>query len=281
MFLVAPLRRRIADEDRSRKARVEKRLAVSPGLAEPLRRLGYDSRELWAWRNYRACVEAFVRQLRREGADSGARVRLLEVGGGRSPLWTAAAAEALGADLTVNDIDARELSLAPPDLAKAQFDVAAEAPAALAGTFDLIVSHMVMEHVADARRAWANMYALLAPGGVAMAFHPTLYAPPFVFNWLVSDRLTAPVLRLLDSRRHEGEAPKFPARYDLCFASPERVEPALRRCGYREVLIAPFWGDRYLRRLPPAQALTDAFTSLAEARDWRSVASYAFTIARR
>ena len=35
---------------------------------------------------------------------------------------------------------------------------------------------MVFEHVQGAARAWANIAALLAPGGVAMAFHPRLGA---------------------------------------------------------------------------------------------------------
>ena len=112
---------------------------------------------------------------------------------------------------------------------------------------------MVMEHVRDASRAWANMAALLAPGGVALAFHPTLYAPPFVINRLIPETLTAPVLKYFFADRHDGDFPKFPARYDLCRADPAVVEPALSRAGFREVLTAPFWGDRYFRHLPGIQ----------------------------
>ena len=78
----------------------------------------------------------------------------------------------------------------------------------------------VMEHVRDAERAWANMADLLAPDGVALAFHPTLYAPPFVINWLIPDRLTAPVLKFFFDDRHDGEFPKFPARYNPVFLVP-------------------------------------------------------------
>ena len=147
------------------------------------------------------------------------------------------------------------------------------------GGIDLVISRMVMEHVGDAARTWANIANLLAPGGVALAFHPTLYAPPFVINWLIPERLTAPVLKLFFADRHDGDFPKFPARYDLCTADPAVIDPALGRAGFREVLSAPFWGDRYFRHLPGVRSANDALSSLAEARDWRWLASYAYTIA--
>jgi hypothetical protein len=140
---------------------------------------------------------------------------------------------------------------------------------------------MVMEHVRDGARGWANMANLLAPGGVALAFHPTLYAPPFVINWLIPDRLTAPALKFFFSDRHDGEFPKFPARYDLCVADPGVIEPALHQAGFREALSAPFWGDRYFRHFPGVRTANDSLSALAEARDWRRLASYAYTIGRK
>ena len=114
---------------------------------------------------------AFVETLRQAGRHDGeGQVRLLEIGGGRGPQFTPAEAEKLGVALTVNDIDARELSLAPQGFATACFNIAAEVDPALFGKFDFIFSRMVFEHVKDAPRAWANVAALLAPGGVALAF---------------------------------------------------------------------------------------------------------------
>ena len=116
---------------------------------------------------------AFVEALRQAGrfGDDG-KVRVLEIGGGRGPQFTPAEAEKLGVALTVNDIDARELSLAPPGFATACFNVAAEVDPSLFGKFDFIFSRMVFEHVKDAPRAWRNVAALLAPGGVALALSP-------------------------------------------------------------------------------------------------------------
>jgi SAM-dependent methyltransferase len=282
LVLATATDRRQDSADRGRAARVERRLAASPFLAGPLRRLGYDSRELWAWDNYRASVLGYAQACRQSGRAGGdGRVRMLEIGGGRGPLLTAAEAAAAGVAATVNDIDERELSLAPADFAKARFDIAGDVDARWAGRFDLIVSRMVFEHVKGAERAWANTRALLAPGGVALAFHPTLYAPPFVINWLMPERLTATTLRRFFPDRHNGDYPKFPARYEMCFADPAAIAPILSRCGFSETLVAPFWGHRYFRHIPGLREVNASFDAWAESRDWRAVCSYAYTIARR
>jgi SAM-dependent methyltransferase len=261
--------------------RLAKRLSLSSFLAEPLRRLGYDSDEIWAWDNYRTAVIAYAQHCRQAGRTSNGLVRLLEIGGGRGPLLTPDEAAAAGIALTVNDIDAHELALAPASFDKAQFNIAGDIDRAWEGRFDLIVSRMVFEHVKDAPRAWANVRALLAPGGVALAFHPTLYAPPFVINSFMPETLTTRVLRFFFSYRHDGDYPKFPARYEMCFADPAKVEPILIQSGFSETLVAPFWGHRYFRHIPGLREADGAFSRLAESRDWRAFCSYAYTIARR
>ncbi len=281
MAYVAPLSNAAAAPDAEREARVDRRLGASPFLAAPLRRLGYDSRELWAWDNYQASVLAFADHCRAAGRHENGLVRALEIGGGRGPLLTPQEADSAGIAYAVNDIDARELAMGPAEFGKVQFDIAGAIDTSFRGCYDLIFSRMVMEHVRDAARAWSNMFELLAPGGVALAFHPTLYAPPFVINWLAPEALTAPVLRFFFSDRHDGDYPKFPARYDLCTADPDVIEPALRRAGFRHALSAPFWGDRYFRHLPGVRWANDALSALAEARDWRLMTSYAYTVAAR
>ncbi len=264
-----------------RQARVARRLSSSTVLAAPFLRLGYDSSERWAWDNYRTLVLTLAQAHRATPQLRGETVRLLEIGGGRGPLLRPAEAAAAGIAVTVNDVDARELSLGPAEFDKAQFDIAGAAPASLTGQFDLIVSRMVMEHVADGRKAWANMAALLAPGGIAFAFHPTLYAPPFVVNRFFPEALTARVLRFFFSGRHDGDYPKFPARYELCVSNLDKIAPILADCGFSESLIAPMWGHGYFRHIPLLREMDAALQRLAEARDWRWLSTYAFTLARR
>ncbi len=262
-----------------RQARINSRLVASPLLAAPLRRLGYNSQALWAKDNCKATVLGFVDLCHAQGRCDKGRVRALEIGGGRWPFLTLPETEGARIAYTVNDIDAGELAAAPAEFGKAQFDVAGAVDPSFHGRFDFIFSRMVLEHVPDAARTWSNMFDLLAPGGVAFAFHPTLYAPAFVINWLAPEALTGPILRFFfPGRRSEGTR-KFPARYDLCTAAPTVIEPALRRAGFREILCAPFWGDLYFEQLPGLREANDALSALAESRDWRRLASHAYTIA--
>ena len=281
MDYATQLTRPFVGEASEREARVEERLRHAPFLAEPLRRLGYNCSEGWAWDNYRPTVLAMAQACRQSGRHNQGLVRVLEIGGGRGPLLTPAEATAAGIELTVNDIDARELSLAPAAFNKAQFDIAGAIDPSWEGRFDLIISRMVFEHVRNAPRAWANMRNLLAPGGVAMAFHPTLYAPPFIINWLLPESLTARVLRFFFPVRHDGDYPKFPARYEMCFSDPSKVAPILTECGYSQILIAPFWRHGYFRHIPLLREADAALQHLAEKNDWRALSTYAYTLARR
>jgi len=270
-----------ADLDPDRRARLDRRLAASPLLAGPLAKLGYNSHALWAKDNCKATLLGLIELCHAEGRSDRGRVRVLEIGGGRWPSFAPREAEGARIAFAVNDIDAGELARGPAEFEKAQFDIAGELDPSFHGRFDFIFSRMVLEHVPDAARAWSNMFELLAPGGVAFAFHPTLYAPAFVINWLAPEALTGPVLRFFFPDRRHAATRKFPARYDLCTAVPTVVEPVLRRTGFSQVLIAPFWGDLYFEQLPGLREANDALSSLAESRDWRWLSSHAYSIAMK
>lgn len=261
--------------------RIERRLSASPFLAKPLRSLGYNSSEDWAWDEYKSTVLALAEQCRESGRQRSGAVRLLEIGGGRSPSLTPAEAAKAGIELTINDIDPRALAQAPEAFEKAQFDISGEIHSTWEGGFDLVMSRMVFEHVRDAPRGWANVLRLLAPGGVALAFHPTLYAPPFLIHWLMQEEHAARILRRLIPDRRDGDEPTIPARYEMCFSDPAKLEPILKRLGYSDVLVAPFWRHSHFRHIPLLREADDALQDFAEKRDWRKLSTYAYTLARR
>ena len=250
-------------------------------LMTPFSALGYTAHEQWAWDNYKSVILAFAAEARLPGG--GAAVRLLEIGGGRDPLFTPAEARAAGLHCTVNDIDAGELALAPKAFDRALFDIAGDLSQAQArtGSYDLIVSQMVFEHIRDVRMAWSNIYDLLTPGGVALAFFPTLYAPPYMLNRLMPEALSSALLKLFFPRRNDKMQPKFPAFYDHCFGSQKKAAPMFEAIGFREHLIVPFWSHGYFRHLPVLRELDAAVQALARRRDWRALTTYAYAVVRK
>ena len=254
---------------------------VAPTLMAPFTALNYVAHERWAWANYKSVILGFAGAASKS-ATQGGPVRILEIGGGRDPLFTPQEAAAAGLELTVNDIDAGELAMAPPEFARALFDIAGDlGPGAKRGHYDLVVSQMVFEHVRDVPRAWANVHELLAPGGVALAFFPTLYAPPYVLNQIMPEAMSAALLRVFFPQRNDKVQPKFPAFYDHCRGSQERLAPMFAKAGYAESLVVPFWTHGYFRHIPVLREIDAAVQNLARRRNWRWLTTYAFAVARK
>ena len=244
-------------------------------LANAIAALGVETVWRWAWDNYKRVVQDLSSQL--------AAHRLIEIGGGRDPLFDRTELKNLGAELTVNDIDPSELAFLPQGYPTACFDVIGDLSnePQLRNSFDLAFSRMVFEHVADGQRAWANLYELLAPGGIALAFIPTLYAVPFVVNWLLPHKFAAAIVKTLRPERRGEDDPVFPPVYSWCFADETRIEPMLSAIGYREVAVLPFYGHGYYDNIPVAPGIHKWFTGIARHRDWRMLASFAYIVARK
>jgi SAM-dependent methyltransferase len=237
--------------------------------------LGLRNDFKWAWRNYRATVENLV--------EHGSGRSVIEIGGGRSPLFAETDIRRLGVDYTANDISPRELSLAPDWARKACFDVQAADRSAVepfAGRYDLAMSKMVMEHVESYERAYQTIYQLLRPGGVTLAFHPTLFALPFLINHMIPEKLSDRILGMIfDDRSDQGE-PKFPACYSGCRVSNAIVR-TLEGIGFSEVIQIPFYGHDYYRHFPGMSTINRSVAAFARSRDLRFMATYAYTIARK
>lgn len=227
-----------------------------------------------AWTHLKPTLERIIERL-------PAR-RVLEIGGGRHPFFSVEEARRFGFQLTVNDLDAAELEHAPGEFNRLVLDVAQDIDRESVdlGTFDLIFSRMVFEHVKDAAKAWSNVRDLLAPGGIALAFVPTLYSPPFVINKAMPDAVTGRLVRMLDRRRNPEEIPKFPAYYHACRASEDALRPFLQRLGFREISVIPFFGTPYFPAVPILRHVASAFDRLVERFDLRAFASYAYIVVR-
>jgi SAM-dependent methyltransferase len=229
----------------------------------------------WAWANYEPLTLALAQHF-------GLK-RLLEVGGGRDPGFLEIGRKA-GLDVIVNDIDQRELALLPAGTPTAQFDVAGDLRGRpdLVETFDLMTARMVFEHIHDVAAAWRNIHRMLTPGGIGMAFFPTLYAWPFVVNKLLPPETAKTIVeRFFPNRAEDGDNPVFPAHYDWCYGSETKLRRMLDPIGFSEVAVLPFWGHRYLDRVPVAREIDHLANRAAAALDIRSVTTYAVVILRK
>lgn len=245
-------------------------------IAAYFRGVSPDWHSQWAWDHYEPTILGLSRQL-------GLR-RVCEIGGGRDPLFTMEQAAAAGLEFTVNDIDAGELALTPPGLRTACFDIAGDLsePGARRGSYDMMVSRMVFEHIAGVERAWRNIHMLLAPGGVALAFFPTLWAPVFAMNHLLPEAASRRIVHaLFPARREGGDDPKFPALYDWCRGDPELLVPMLNRAGFSDIHIQRFWGHGYFERMPGLREVDHAFNALAARIGWNLVTTYAYVVVRK
>src|SRR5687767_3396169 len=74
-------------------------------LTDAFAPLGVEHSEAWAWENY----ERVVRHL----TETFGAKKLIEIGGGRDPLFGREALANMGAELTVNDISETELAELP------------------------------------------------------------------------------------------------------------------------------------------------------------------------
>lgn len=145
--------------------------------------------------------------------------RICELGGGARPALSPEFLAEHGLDCLVIDVSESELAKAGDGYAKLVGDVSATdfAAGSAAGTYDLVFSRVLAEHVRDPRTFHANVHRLLRPGGVAMHFFPTLWWPPFVLNWLLPEAVSEPILlRLQPYRVSEGDVGKFRAYYRWC-----------------------------------------------------------------
>jgi SAM-dependent methyltransferase len=206
--------------------------------------------------------------------------RLLEIGAGRRPLFTPEEIKARNIRYTANDIMQAELDRIPFPVATAVFDSCGEIPPDCAGSFDVVCSKMVQEHVGNGEKFYRNILKLLSSGGIALNFHPTLYCPPFLINRAFPEHVTRPVLRFFKPERNSGDIPKFPATYELCYSSPATAN-VISKIGFSAVHIFPFYHHEYFASIPGLRSLDEALSAWARRGDVRALSSYAYTVVIR
>jgi SAM-dependent methyltransferase len=207
---------------------------------------------------------------------------ILEIGAGANPLFAEDFLVEHSLDYTALDISADELKKAPACYGTIVADICS--PTLKIGKrFDFVFSRMLAEHVTDGTRLHRNVFELLAPGGRAFHFFPTMWAPPFVVNRILPERLAAGLLHMLQSGREQsGRHAKFPAYYSGCRGPTRSRISSLRSLGYRVESYEGFFGHRdYYRKLPPVQRLHDSLVNRLIAKPSPWFTSFAYVTLQR
>lgn len=191
--------------------------------------------------------QAFVLRLSQE---RGCRT-VCEIGGGANPTLPLDYVRANGLKYVIIDISPEELAKAPEGYTKRVQDVTKPLTGE-EGTYDLVFSKMLAEHISDPVMFHQNLHRLLRPGGVAFHFFPTLYSPPFVLNYLLPERLTAWMLAIIQAGREKsGRNAKFPAFYRWCRGPVPSQFARLESVGFKVRQYIGFFGHPgYYKKVP-------------------------------
>ena len=208
-------------------------------------------------------------------------VEVGDVGGGAGPILGREEAHSLGLAYTVMDVSATELAKAPAGYRTVVADVAADGFTP-DRRYDLVLSRFVAEHIERPSVFHRNVLRMLRPGGWATHYFPTLYAPPFLFNKLVPERVSDPLLhRLAEERDDAGPQGKFPAHYRWCRGPSRRQLERLRSTGFEVEDYAGFFGFGGYSPVRAVERLEDAFSALLVRRPVWWYTAYAYVLLRR
>lgn len=202
-----------------------------------------------------------------------------EIGGGANPALPRDFVERNRLEYVIIDISAEELDKAPKEYRTRVMDVT-QPILSEEGVYDFVFSKMLAKHVKDGATFHRNIHQLLRKNGLAFHFFPTLYAPPYVLNLLLPERLTYRMLNLIQSGREKsGRLGKFPAYYRWCRGPTRRQIGRFESLGYRVLRYTGFFGHPgYYARMPLLERTHRALASwlLRHPQPW--LTSFAYVV---
>lgn len=221
-----------------------------------------------AWENVVSTIQDIITQ-------NGFQ-RIIEIGGGANPTLSSDFIARHGIKYTLLDISQIELDKAPPGYSKVCVDICQE-NLAFGEQYDFAFSRMLAEHVVSGERFHRNVRSLLRDGGMAFHFFPTLFAPPFVLNYLIPERLSEFILHLLQpGREKEGQQGKFPARYSWCRGPIKSQIRKFQDAGYDVMIYRGFFGhEPYYRKIPILHRFHVAFAKWLSSHPIPLITSFA------
>jgi SAM-dependent methyltransferase len=181
--------------------------------------------------------------------------RVCEVGAGANPVLTTSEIGRRGLQHTILDVSPTELAKALGGYQSVCADISS-ATFSGDGSWDLVTSSFLAEHIADARMFHRNVLSMLRPGGYALHLFPTLTALPFLMNRIAPEAVSERALRRVQGfREANGPTGKFPARYEWCRGPTRRQLRRIARTGFEVVDYGAYYGHGYYLRRPRLHAV--------------------------
>ena len=205
--------------------------------------------------------------------------RVCDIGGGRNPRLSRDSVESFKIDYTLLDISQEELDRAPDQYNKVCVDIG-DKEFDIDQKYDLVFSRMVAEHIASGEQFHKNIFEMLAPGGIAVHFFPTLYALPFTVNRIIPEGLSDQLLHVFGSRDRDKSG-KFPAHYSWTYGPTSKQLSNLEAIGYEIPLYAAAFGHGYYKKIPIVRSIAKAFTKFLIEHPNYHLCSYSLVVLRR
>ncbi len=184
---------------------------------------------------------------------------VMDVGGGKNPVIAPELKASLRLQVIGVDITQSELNAAPPgcydQIICGDITTATGLPGA-----DLVISRSVTEHVEDPTAMYLNIFRVLRPGGLVVAYVPNKFALFALVNAAIPNRLSKVLLGFFHWETKEETG--FPVLYRRCY--PTSFEALLLGVGFRIVRVHLSYRSEYCNFFVPlhaAELVWQLFTS--------------------
>ncbi len=148
----------------------------------------------------------------------------------------------------------------------------------ISGTYDLIVSTALLEHVQDNTLSFAHMHKALRTGGYIIHYAPSKYHPyslilrfsgPKIQKWLIKT-----------FRPWAEQTTGYPVFFDKC--SPKEIKRISKNIGFRQIQIIPFFrANDYFRFFIPAYILVTLWENICRRLKWEQFCSGFIIVANK
>lgn len=184
---------------------------------------------------------------------------VLDLGGGANPMVSRDPArniESVLVDLSSDELLKASGSYSEVICADATMPTDAFVEIVGANRYDLIVSHMFIEHIKDPDQMHRNCMAVLKPGGRVIHAYPINNTFALFVNSLVPESVSRAMVRFTHPDRDlDGNLGKFPAYYRRCHSPSKRATRYFQLFGFEVEAHRAFSGHGYYKRIPVVRSV--------------------------